>query len=120
MLLKRSLKIFLMCIVLGGVLMFGLSGCFGKKYHVDYCGGKGYYSNARDYYRAGANVKLYFEMVATDTDYHFYLDDEPIDFEYDERKGFVIEFTMPEHDVKLDFISINSMLPPPDWNQGLG
>ena len=59
-------------------------------------------------------------MMATDTDYRFYLDYEPVNFTYDERKGFVIEFTMPEHDVTLDFSSVNSMLPPADWNMGLG
>ena len=100
--------------------MFGLSGCFGKKYHVDYCGAKDCYRGAKDYYRAGTNVKIYYELIATDTDYHFYLDDEPLNFTYDDLKGFVIEFTMPEHDVKLECISINSMLPPADWNQGLG
>lgn len=82
-----------------------------NSYTVDYCGAKYCYSNAKDSYKAGTNVKLYFELIATDTDYSFTLDGEPVKWSYDENKGFVIEFTMPEHDVKLECHSKNSMLP---------
>jgi len=85
--------------------MFG----FGKKYRVDYCGLKRLYSGAKNSYRPGTKVKLCYKMIATDTDYRFYLDNEPLNFTYDNRKGFVIEFTMPEHDVKLEISSVNSM-----------
>ena len=99
-------------ILLGGLLLASLTGCSGgTKYQVDYCGGKDCYSNAKDSYRAGSTVTLYFELIATDTDYHFFLDGEPLPFGYDEKKGFVIRFTMPEHDVKLEVSSENSMLP---------
>ena len=47
---------------------------FRKKYKVDYCGKQFEYKNARDEYRAGENVTLYYSMIATDTDYFFSLD----------------------------------------------
>ena len=90
------------------VAILSLFGCSGHKYRVEYdC--KDFYSNAKDYYRAGTKVKLYYELIATDTDYSFCLDGESIDFDYDENRGFVIEFIMPEHDVKLECSTKNSM-----------
>ena len=98
-------------LLLLGCLPFMFAGCNAKEYKVDYCGSKYCYSNAKDSYKAGTKVVLYFELIATDTDYSFTLDGEPINYSYDEEKGFVIEFTMPEHDVKLECNSKNSMLP---------
>ena len=90
-----------------------LTGCLGgKKYKIDYGGAKDLYANAKDSYRAGTAVTLYFELIATDTDYSFCLDGESIPFTYDDQKGFVISFTMPEHDVTLLCNTVNSMLPP--------
>ena len=58
----------------------------------------------------GQTVKFTFPYVLTDTDYRFYMDGEPYyDFEYDDMKGFVFKFTMPDHDITLDFTTINSM-----------
>ena len=34
-----------------------------------------------------------------------------MDFTYEEE-GYVITFTMPEHDVVLDYTTVESMLPP--------
>ncbi|MBE6685898.1 MAG: hypothetical protein E7591_01550 [Ruminococcaceae bacterium] len=49
-------------------------------------------------------------MVATDTDYTFYLDGERINSSgYSDFKGYTIEFTMPDHDVELTCESKNSM-----------
>jgi hypothetical protein len=99
-------------VLLGCLLLVGLTGCSGgERYQVDYCGSKDCYSNAKDSYRAGTEVTLYFDLVATDTDYSFLLDGEPIHYTYDDQKGFVIQFTMPDHDVKLEYDSRNSMLP---------
>ena len=56
---------------------------------MDYCGSKGCYSNAKDSYKAGSKVPLYFELIATDTDYSFTLDGEPVNWSYDEKKGIV-------------------------------
>ena len=106
-------------VLLSGLFLVGLTGCSGgERYQVDYCGSKDCYSNAKDSYRAGTEVTLYFELVATDTDYSFRLDGEPVNYTYDDTKGFVIQFTMPNHDVKLECNTKNSMLPFPDdgWN----
>ena len=85
-------------------------GLFGNKYKVDYCGEKYAYKNAKDEYRAGEKVTLYFWMIATDTDYSFWLDGAELMRDYDMKKGFVLSFIMPDHDVVLHCSSRNSML----------
>lgn len=85
-------------------------GLFTKKYKVDYCGQKMAYQNAKDAYRAGEKVTLYFDMIATDTNYSFTLDGAELMRDYDPKKGFVLHFTMPDHDVKLHCFSRNTML----------
>ena len=107
---KRNRNMRIGVVVLSLLSILGLAGCAGEKYRVEY-DSKGLYSNAKDYYRAGETVKVWFELIATDTDYSFLLDGERIPFSYDEKKGFVIEFVMPEHDVKLECETVNSMLP---------
>lgn len=82
---------------------------FTKKYKVDYCGKKFAYLDAKDSYRAGEKVTLYFHMIATDTDYTFTLDGRSIQVGYDNSKGFIIEFIMPDHDVVLRCDSRNTM-----------
>lgn len=93
--------------------MFGFSGCSSPKYNVDYSGQMNWYTNAKPFYRAGAKVRLCYDekFIATDTDYSFLLDGEKISASYEEGKGFVIEFIMPEHDVVLEANSESSMLP---------
>ena len=83
---------------------------FEKKYKIDYCGQKSFYKGAKDSYRAGDKVRLYYGMIATDTDYSFFLDGERFSPGYSEKEGFVISFTMPEHDVTLKCTHVNSML----------
>ena len=110
-LILRRILLTLIVLLLLSSFPFFFSGCKAQKYTVDYCGSKGCYSNAKDSYKAGTKVTLYFELIATDTDYSFTLDGEPVDWSYDEKKGFVIEFIMPEHDVKLECHTKNSMTP---------
>ena len=107
------MKKLLFCILVF-YLLPGICGCAGQRYRVDYCGQKSAYTGARNSYRAGQTVVLYYEMIATDTDYAFYLDGEALRFSYDDRRGFIIEFVMPEHDVTLECRSRNSMeyIPP--------
>jgi len=83
--------------------------CFRESYAVDYCGEKECYEGAKDTYPAGAKVKLCYGLIATDMDYSFYLDEQPLQYEYDSEKGFIIRFTMPNHDVKLECVVNNSM-----------
>ena len=114
--MKKALSIVLI-VVLEVTVMFGFTACGKDYYKVDYCGKKACYTDARDSYKAGKTVTLYYEMIATDTDYSFYLDGEYLNFGYDEGKGFVIKFVMPEHDVKLECKSVNSMLAMPDGGE---
>ncbi len=116
----------LLILLFGGAIMFGLFGCGDKTengtdvdnsrnpdtvamYKVNY-DNKSWYTNAQDEYAAGEEVELYYSLIATDTDYSFTLDDGPLKYDYDEKKGFIIRFTMPEHDVTLKCISKNSMV----------
>ena len=102
-------------ISLGGGVMLGLSGCFGKKYKVDYCGQKGSFEGAKDSYRAGERVELRFSHIATDTDYYFYVDGQRVNPGYDsDRHCYVISFTMPEQDVTVKYSSKNTMLYEPE------
>ncbi len=96
----------LLILILGGSFLFG---CQSVKYSVDYCGQKQFYHNAKDAYRPGAHVTVYYYMIGTDMDYTFYLDGEKFNYSYHENKGFEISFTMPEHDVTLLCESRNSM-----------
>ena len=107
----RKITLFATAMLLITVLPFGFAGCTAKKYKVDYCGQETCYSNAKDRYKAGSKVTLYYELIATDTDYTFTLDGEPVNYSYNTEKGFVIEFTMPDHDVVLECTTKNSMTP---------
>ena len=62
-------------------------------------------------YAEGDMVKVYYDLIATDTDYSFYTDSDDVELkrDYDDKKGFVITFIMPAHDVSLHVDSVNSM-----------
>ena len=85
--------------------MSGLS----KKYRVNYNDDIQWFTDAKEAYNAGEEVTFYFNMVATDTNYYFYLDEEQIYPSYETDKGYKISFTMPEHDVSVRVDAINSM-----------
>lgn len=80
-----------------------------EKYTVDYCGMKACYTRARDSYKSGEKVLLFYQYVATDTNYGFYLDGERLSCDYHDKRGFIIRFVMPEHNVKLECIAKNLM-----------
>ena len=112
---KKHIKQF-SSVLLAGALLVGLmlTGCAANTYQVDYNGQKDLYEGARDSYRAGETVTLYYPYIATDTDYSFTLDGEPVKMEYDEQKGIVLSFVMPDHDVSLDYQTTESMEYVPD------
>ena len=97
-------------LILGGILMISLFGCGKAVYAVDYRGQKEDYRGARDTYKVGEKVKLTYYLIATDTDYSFYLDGKRINPDYKEGKGFILKFTMPDHDVQLECRAVNSMV----------
>lgn len=105
-------KIITAIIVIALIVPFVLCGCRkGEKYNVDYNGKKELFRGAKNSYREGEKVKFYFDFIATDTDYKFYLDgDEKVDVEYNSKRNcFVISFIMPSRDVKFEFDSTNTM-----------
>lgn len=100
----------LLLLLAAALLLAALALCGAKRYRVDYCGAKELFQRARDSYRAGSTVTLYYPHVATDTDYTIYLNGEPIRYTYDDRRGFIITFVMPAHDVRLEVESRNTMV----------
>jgi hypothetical protein len=74
----------------------------------------GFFEGVRRSYPEGAQVCIWFSLIATDTDYRFTVDGEPAPLRYDEQKGYVIEFTMPDHDVTVEVDSHNSMVYEPE------
>ena len=99
------------------VIAIFITGCGKRSYKVDYCGAKDFYANAKDTYKSGEEVELIFDLVATDTDYTFYLDGKSENLDvHGTGNGFVIRFTMPDHDVKLSYSEKNSMEYLPDGN----
>lgn len=99
--------------VLLGVMVMGLFGCGQKKYKLEL---DGYgLSSKKAAYEEGASVKVTYNLIATDTDYSFYLDCDDTKLECDYDKGmYVMTFKMPAHDVKLTVSSRNSMVYVPD------
>ena len=99
--------VFLLAVVLP--LVFG--ACVPKKYAVDYGGQKTWFKNAKDSYRAGQTVTIYYDCIATDTDYTFYVDGTYFRPEYSDAKGFILTFRMPDHDITIRVEERNTMLP---------
>ena len=89
---KKTLAVFM----LAPLMLLGFTACGGTKYRIDYQGQKDSYTNARDSYRAGSKVVLYYDLIDTDTDYSFFIDGKELSCKYKEGKGFVISFTMPD------------------------
>ena len=61
-------------------------------------------------YKEGDQVVLYYSLVATDTDYTFIVDGEYYRPDYNHNDGYIIRFTMPDHDVKIEVITRNTMV----------
>ena len=105
--LRLTKKLFLT--LLGVSMMFTLFGCGKAKYKLHF-DGYGFQSSKTEY-AAGDQVTVYYELIATDTDYRFWLDDESVKLkqDYDDRHGYVFSFIMPEHELTLHVSSHNSM-----------
>ena len=104
--MKKMIMIGILIIL---ALVCVLSGCTAKTYEVDYCGEQQMYDGAKDSYAPGKEVTLRYTLMASDTSYAFYLDGEELKVEYDSNKGYFIRFTMPDHDVKLECVTKNTM-----------
>ena len=100
-------------IILVGIMVIGLFGCGQQKYNLEL---DGYGLSAKKTtYAEGATVKVTYDMIATDTDYSFYLDCDDTKLNCDfENEAYVLTFKMPAHNVKLSVSSRNSMEYIPD------
>ncbi len=98
----------ILLVLLEVLAIMSLLGCGTQKYVVNANGG---YELDKKSYAAGEEVKAYFKYIATDTDYTFYCENEDVTIKtsYDNSIGYVITFTMPDHDVTLGVKSRNTM-----------
>ena len=87
------------------MVVLSVFGCDSKSYKVKAEG----FENVKNSYKPGEKVKINFPYIATDTDYYFYVDGAKYNAKYENDKGYVIEFVMPEHDVEVRVDSKNSM-----------
>ena len=95
--------------LLGVSMMFTLFGCGKQKYKLHF---EGYgFQSSKTEYAAGEQVTVYYDLIATDTDYRFWLDDESVKLkqDYDDKHGYVFTFLMPDHEITLHVSSHNSM-----------
>ena len=96
-------------ILIGVLLMLAISACGKQKYKLLF-DGYGFESKKTEY-ASGEKVTVYYDFIATDTNYTFYIDDDvTMKQSYDNDHGYVFTFTMPDHDVTLHEESRNSMI----------
>ena len=103
----KTILLFLILVIFAVLLV--VLGCTAKTYDVDYCGEMQMYEGAKASFVPGTTVTLYYTLIASDTDYTFYLDGEKLSVALDASKGFMIRFTMPDHNVKLECVAENTM-----------
>lgn len=99
----------LLCLSLMGFMCLSLFGCGKKSYNVDYCGQMDMFQGAQNSYKEGTKVELVYDFIATDTDYSFYVDGESANCKWDDKRGFVITFIMPSHDIEVYCEEKNTM-----------
>lgn len=87
----------------------GEESMFFTENKASFFSGKTHLIPCKTKYRAGEEVVLYYPYIATDTNYEFFLDGEAISPGYEDGKGYIIRFMMPNHDVKIGCHSYNSM-----------
>ena len=87
--MKQSNKI--ISILTGVILMISLFGCGKQKHRLNF-GAYGFESKKSEY-AYGDKVTVYFNLIGTDTDYNFYLDDKSIELKqsYDDKHGYCRE-----------------------------
>ena len=106
----------ILLLLTGVLIMLSVSGCGKQRYKLIFDGGG--FESRKTESAAGEKVTVYYSLIATDTDYSFYADDDvEMEQDYDDRHGYIFTFTMPDHDVTLHEESHNSMVyvPPLDY-----
>lgn len=101
--LVRSLIMLISAFVIAGIGILLLALYFSvQKYKIDYGGKKQFFYGAKDKCRSGKKVRMYYSLIATDTTYDFFVDGKQYNPDFDDDKGFIIEFTMPSHNITVD------------------
>ena len=97
-------------LIMGVLLVMGLFGCGEKKYRLSFDDEFGFRSE-KSSYAAGEQVRVVYDLIASDTDYSFRIEPEEVELhrEYDGTQGYVFTFTMPAQDVFMSVESRNSM-----------
>ncbi len=78
-----------------------------KLYKVDYHGQMNQFSGAKENYVAGTEVEISYSLIATDIDYNFIVDGQEVRVEWNDKKGYIIRFTMPAHDIEVYYVEKN-------------
>lgn len=79
-----------------------------KNYKVDYHGQLNQFDGAKEKYAEGTVVVISYRLIATDTDYTFYVDGQEVKAEWNDEKGYTIRFTMPAHNIEVYCAEKNS------------
>ncbi len=96
--------------ILAGVILM-LTGCLPKKYRLSFESPG--FRTVKTLYAPGEAVEVSYR-IATDTDYWFHIGDVEFEQDYDPRRGVILRFTMPEHDVTIGVDRKNTMTFDPD------
>ena len=91
------------------MILMLVNGCAPKNLKVKAEG----FDNVKKGYAEGEEVEIYFSNIGTDTDYRFFVDGTKYNASYDNAKGYVIKFTMPDHDVEVSVKIGGSMMMDP-------
>jgi len=106
---ERTVPSKIAVILLGVMMIMCMTGCGKPKYKLTF-GSDGFKSEKKEY-AEGEKVTVYYDIIATDTDYSFYTDcdDVKLKQDWDNNHGYIFTFSMPSHDVKISVTSRNSM-----------
>ncbi len=80
-----------------------------KTYKVDYRGQMNLFDGAKEHYVEGTAVEISYSLIATDTNYSFYVDGQKVCAEWDSKNGYIIRYTMPAHDIEVYCVEKNLM-----------
>lgn len=106
--MNRKTKI--LAIFIGVLMTFTLFGCGKQKYKVNL--ESSIFECKKTEYAEGEKVTVYYDLIATDTDYSFKVEGGDVEYKvsYDDKHGYVITFTMPANDVTVSVTHVNSMV----------
>ena len=100
-------------ITAAAAVVISAAGCSPKKYTLNF--DRSGFESEKTEYAAGETVTVYYDIIATDTDYWFFIDDDvEMKESYDNDHGYIFTFVMPDHDVTMRVESRNSMMYEPE------